>query len=448
MNNIHIQSIVQKRTKQSNRSGYIDIKFRTRFINPLTEQRREIVSDWYTIPNKLDENNKIKVSPQLKSQVYKDLQEKANKAFEEITKKSLINRENITIHEIWTLWHQERINRKLVQPKTLIGEDGRYRNHIQRFIPKDTLIRNIPTSLIKNLIDSLYPIGNHKRVAQSVKSDLSSLYKYAIAHDYISPDENPMPYIALGKKGLEEEIEILKKSNIEEHYLEANELKEVLKLVRDCNKQYARIFEFQALTGMRISEVLGLKVETIDFDKKIASVVRSRATYGGASEDNYEGNVKNIQSYRKVQLSDRAIELLREEIEENLHHIQFNPDYKDNGWIFTSKSKNKPDFNGSPLHYSVLNNFLNSPQNGKTNKNGRKRRVGMNIDEKISFNKHISTHIFRHTHISFLAEQGVPLEAIQDRVGHNRGSRVTDIYLHVTQKTKDTITPLIDTLTQ
>ena len=448
MNNIHIQSIVQKRTKQSNRSGYIDIKFRTRFINPLTEQRREIVSDWYTIPNKLDENNKIKVSPQLKSQVYKDLQEKANKAFEEITKKSLISRENITIHEIWTLWHQERINRKLVQPKTLIGEDGRYRNHIQRFIPKDTLIRNIPTSLIKNLIDSLYPIGNHKRVAQSVKSDLSSLYKYAIAHDYISPDENPMPYIALGKKGLEEEIEILKKSNIEEHYLEANELKEVLKLVRDCNKQYARIFEFQALTGMRISEVLGLKVETIDFDKKIASVVRSRATHGGASEDNYEGNVKNIQSYRKVQLSDRAIELLREEIEENLHHIQFNPDYKDNGWIFTSKSKNKPDFNGSPLHYSVLNNFLNSPQNGKTNKNGRKRRVGMNIDEKISFNKHISTHIFRHTHISFLAEQGVPLEAIQDRVGHNRGSRVTDIYLHVTQKTKDTITPLIDTLTQ
>lgn len=257
-----------------------------------------------------------------------------------------------------------------------------------------------------------------------------------------------MPYIALGKKGLEEEIEILKKSNIEEHYLEANELKEVLKLVRDCNKQYARIFEFQALTGMRISEVLGLKVETIDFDKKIASVVRSRATHGGASEDNYKGNVKNIQSYRKVQLSDRAIELLREEIEENLHHIQFNPDYKDNGWIFTSKSKNKPDFNGSPLHYSVLNNFLNSPQNGKTNKNGRKRRVGMNIDEKISFNKHISTHIFRHTHISFLAEQGVPLEAIQDRVGHNRGSRVTDIYLHVTQKTKDTITPLIDTLTQ
>ncbi|MCI6609157.1 MAG: tyrosine-type recombinase/integrase [Ezakiella sp.] len=56
--------------------------------------------------------------------------------------------------------------------------------------------------------------------------------------------------------------------------------------------------------------------------------------------------------------------------------------------------------------------------------------------------------MFRHTHISFLAEQGVPLEAIQDRVGHTRGSRVTQIYLHVTQKTKNTITPMIDQLTK
>ncbi|MCH5420744.1 tyrosine-type recombinase/integrase [Enterococcus faecium] len=51
----------------------------------------------------------------------------------------------------------------------------------------------------------------------------------------------------------------------------------------------------------------------------------------------------------------------------------------------------------------------------------------MDIDNKLSFNKHITTHIFRHTHISFLAEQGIPLEAIQDRVGHSRGSRVTEI---------------------
>ena len=74
--------------------------------------------------------------------------------------------------------------------------------------------------------------------------------------------------------------------------------------------------------------------------------------------------------------------------------------------------------------------------------------IRKNHMEQLHFNKHISTHIFRHTHISFLSEQGIPLEAIQDRVGHTRGSRVTDIYLHVTQKTKDLIIPVLDSLTK
>lgn len=448
MERVRIQSIMQKSTRTSSKKGYIDVKFRTRFINPLTEKRREIVSDWYSLPKKKDEDGRIKLSAQVKSLIFSELQDKANILYEELTKESLRKRSNITLYEVWHEWHQTRIKQKLVAPKTLAGEDGRYRNHILPHIPKETILKNIPTSLIKEIIDQLYPIGNHKRIAQSIKSDLSSIFKYAIAHDYITPDQNPMPYITIGRKGLSDELERLKKSDIEDQYLESWELKEVLSIVRKYNEQYARIFEFQALTGMRIGEVLGLKEEAIDFNKNIASVIRTRATHGGASEDSYEGNVKNVQSYRNVQLSLRAVEILKEEIQLNHHHIEFNPDYKDHGWIFTSKSIHKPDYNGTPLHYSVLNNFLNSSENGKLNRKGNPRRAGIDIDNKLSFKKHITTHIFRHTHISFLAEQGVPLEAIQDRVGHTRGSRVTQIYLHVTQKTKNTITPMIDQLTK
>ena len=91
---------------------------------------------------------------------------------------------------------------------------------------------------------------------------------------------------------------------------------------------------------------------------------------------------------------------------------------------------------------------INSPENGKLNRKGNPKRAGIDIDNKLSFNKHITTHIFRHTHISFLTEQGIPLEAIQDRVWHSRSSRVTEIYLHITKKTKDRIIPILDTLTQ
>lgn len=76
--------------------------------------------------------------------------------------------------------------------------------------------------------------------------------------------------------------------------------------------------------------------------RKLQNIIISQATHGGAAENSYEGNVKNLQSYRNVQLSKRAIEILKEEIELNHQHIRFNPDYKDNGWIFTSKSRHKP----------------------------------------------------------------------------------------------------------
>ena len=51
-------------------------------------------------------------------------------------------------------------------------------------------------------------------------------------------------------------------------------------------------------------------------------------------------------------------------------------------------------------------------------------------------NKKLVVHIFRHTHVSILAEMGVPLYVIQHRVGHGDSRITRRIYLHVTQKAK------------
>ena len=50
--------------------------------------------------------------------------------------------------------------------------------------------------------------------------------------------------------------------------------------------------------------------------------------------------------------------------------------------------------------------------------------------------KKISSHIFRHTHISLLAELGVPLKAIMERVGHNDPRTTLSVYTHVSENTK------------
>ena len=47
--------------------------------------------------------------------------------------------------------------------------------------------------------------------------------------------------------------------------------------------------------------------------------------------------------------------------------------------------------------------------------------------------KNITTHIFRHTHISLLTEIGIPLKAIMQRVGHHNPNTTLKIYTHVTE---------------
>ncbi|MCJ2002890.1 tyrosine-type recombinase/integrase [Lactococcus piscium] len=42
--------------------------------------------------------------------------------------------------------------------------------------------------------------------------------------------------------------------------------------------------------------------------------------------------------------------------------------------------------------------------------------------------------MFRHTHVSKLAELSVPLHMIQKRVGHANKGTTRDIYLHITEK--------------
>ena len=61
-------------------------------------------------------------------------------------------------------------------------------------------------------------------------------------------------------------------------------------------------------------------------------------------------------------------------------------------------------------------------------------------------NKHLTTHIFRHTHISLLAELGVPLKTIMDRVGHTNPKTTLSIYSHVTEEMKKDVANKLDAL--
>ena len=51
-------------------------------------------------------------------------------------------------------------------------------------------------------------------------------------------------------------------------------------------------------------------------------------------------------------------------------------------------------------------------------------------------NPELTPHSLRHTHTSLLAEAGVSLEQIMDRLGHSDDHITKNVYLHVTQELK------------
>ena len=66
--------------------------------------------------------------------------------------------------------------------------------------------------------------------------------------------------------------------------------------------------------------------------------------------------------------------------------------------------------------------------------------------EKFKINKKVDCHIFRHTHVSKLAELGIPLYVIQDHVGHADDQTTKLIYLHVTKKAQQKLDSQLDKL--
>ena len=114
------------------------------------------------------------------------------------------------------------------------------------------------------------------------------------------------------------------------------------------------------------------------------------------------GTPKNIYSNRVISFCRRSMAILDILIMENRKRFL----WSNESYIFTGRT-------GQPLQIQVINRNL----------------------AQITINgKHITSHVFRHTHISILCELGVPLKAIMARVGHNNPNTTLAIYTHVTER--------------
>ncbi|HEL2361009.1 TPA: site-specific integrase [Streptococcus suis] len=306
----------------------------------------------------------------------------------------------------WTFYQQEIKRTSIASLKGNIKE-------IRDSFGLGIKVVNIDPKYVQNYLDNLDCSRNKK---ERTKSMLNLAFDYAVDLDIIK--DNPARRAKLPR--IKKTLEDWKK--IEEKYLEEDEIKPLLKELfrRPSTYRTALLAEFMSLNGCRIGEAVSLEPENRDFETKILQL---HGTY-----DHTEGyrngektTPKTNASYRETFMTKREMEIIEElefmnELEKNT-----NPRYRDMGYIFTTK-------NGVPIQTNSFNLAL--------------KKANQRLEKPIQ--KNLTSHIFRHTLVSRLAENRVPLKAIMDRVGHADAKTTTQIYTHVTKKLKANVAEIME----
>lgn len=282
-----------------------------------------------------------------------------------------------------------------------------YVNKIFSYIDRALPIADLTAVTLEDVLHKVYYVENLSySYTRATFTTMKAIYKHAKRKKLI-PSLIDFEDIEIKKKPFSHS-DIAKKQN---KFLDAVELKETLMQLSKIDSRISLLFEFVSLTGLRIGELLALRYS--DYDKENATInINGTIQYDYKNSSKIKrGTPKNIYSVRNVSLSDRAVSILDSIMLENKRRSLWFEGYIDHGYIFTSSR-------GNPYDIQFLN----------------RRLKGVHIEDK-----HLTTHIFRHTHISMLAELGVPLKTIMQRVGHNDPNTTLSIYTHVTKSMHDDV---------
>ena len=163
-----------------------------------------------------------------------------------------------------------------------------------------------------------------------------------------------------------------------------------------------------AYTGMRRGEVLALKWEDVDLDRATISVRRSlEQTRDGVRFK----EPKSQRGRRSIAISQRLVKELRQHrVEQRKERLYLGSAYENQGLVVSKDlgAPWRPDSFSTQFHAVV-------------------KRAGIDIN----------FHGLRHTHATFLLEEGMNAKVVSERLGHATVSLTLDTYSHVTPGMQD-----------
>ena len=237
-------------------------------------------------------------------------------------------------------------------------------------------VSEVSHQIIRSWISSMLDSGISSRSVNRKITTLKSFYKYLMQEDVVT--ENPTQKI-ISPKNVKKLPVFVEKSKMDE-LLSEIEFPDTFEGERD-----KLIIDVFYMTGMRLSELLGIKKEDIDFSKSSIKVLGKR-------------NKERI-----IPLSINLLNQLK----------KFSEKHKINSYFFVN-------FEGKKLSAKNIYNIVN-------------KYLGM-----VSSLEKKSPHILRHTFATHMLNNGADINAIKEILGHANLS-ATQVYTHNTIEKLKTI---------
>lgn len=334
-----------------------------------------------------DENGKrIRKQPTFKTK------SEANKALKEFeankTKGTLVKPKSETVGEWLTYWLTS-IASNSCEESTLYG----YKNIVNRhIIPSlgEIPLQKIKPQQIQNyyndkLNDEESPLSEN--TVRKHHALLKTAFQVAVQQDMLI--SNPLDKV-IKPKYIRPEINVYN----------AEEMKKLFKAAEGTRLEV--VIWILGMTGIRRSELCGLKWNNIDFNNKIISIKNTRINVGTKIIE--KNRTKNISSTRKISISDELIDVLNKERQSQSENKELlGKHYIDNDYVIVME-------NGKPYRPNYLSELFTKFINNN------------NLPP-------ITLHGLRHSLASVANNAGINLYEISKILGHSNTSTTSKIYI-------------------
>ena len=206
-----------------------------------------------------------------------------------------------------------------------------------------------------------------------------------------------------------DKVERPKKNEFKGSYYSADEIHALTEVAEGTKLEIPVLLA--SFYGLRRSEVLGLKWDSINFAMQTLTIRHTVARVTKVVEKN---KTKNASSFRSFPLTDDAVRLFKILLQqEQYYRNHFGKDYIDNDYVFTWEDGHpySPDYVSHTFHKLLKKYDL----------------------------PHIRFHDLRHTCASMLLSEGYGLKDVQEWLGHSDIKMTANIYGHLDIRRKRSI---------